>query len=330
MLGPYSSKVWPFLLSKEFGRKRDVKSKDLVSITDLSKEEIEHILSKAETMKKLGSSEELKGKILASCFFEPSTRTRLSFETAMLKLGGSCIGFSESGTTSVKKGESLSDAIKVISYADIIVIRHPQEGSARIVAEETIKPVINAGDGANQHPTQTLLDLFTIRECQGKIDGLQIAMVGDLKYGRTIHSLCLALTHYSAQLYFIAVDPLGLPETIEQELKRKGIQCSFHQKIEEVISKVDVLYMTRIQKERFSEFPIEFDNPCRLFKKQLDSAKKNLKILHPLPRVDEIETSIDKTSYAYYFQQAANGVPVRMALLSILLKLNDAENSSMV
>lgn len=291
--------------------------KDIVSIADLSKEEIELILKNAEKMK---PSDLLKGKILASCFFEPSTRTRLSFEAAMLRLGGSVIGFAEAGTTSAKKGETLSDSMRVIgSYADILVIRHHQEGSARLAAEATDTPVINAGDGANQHPTQTLLDLFTIRECQGKVDELHIALVGDLKYGRTIHSLSLALTHYPVRLYFVAPESLNLPDSITHELRKKGVKFSFHEKLEEVVPKVDILYMSRIQKERFPEMAHGFENPCRLKKGHLEKAKKNLKILHPLPRVDEIEASIDSTPFAYYFQQSANGVRVRMALLALIL-----------
>jgi aspartate carbamoyltransferase catalytic subunit len=237
----------------------------------------------------------------------------------MHHLGGSCIGFSESLSTSNKKGETLFDTMKVISsYADIIAIRHPQEGSARLSADASDKPVINAGDGANQHPTQTLLDLFTIRECQGRIDDLHIVIAGDLKYGRTVHSLALALTHYPVRLYFVSTDTLSLPEAIAHELKKKGLKFSFHTSLEDVLPKADILYMTRIQKERFSP-----DHPdvhaSILTKKHLEKAKPNLKILHPLPRVGEIEEKIDATSHAYYFQQAANGVPVRMALLALLL-----------
>lgn len=301
--------------------------KDLISISDLSKKEIEHLLETAQKMKQNAFPDLLKGKILASCFFEPSTRTRLSFETAMLRLGGACIGFSDSNITSTKKGESLFDMVKVIgSYADIIAIRHPQEGSARLAAESTDKPVINAGDGANQHPTQTLLDLFTIKECQGTLEGLHVALAGDLKFGRTIHSLCLALAHYPVRLYLLSPESLTLPEAIEQELKRKGVKFSFHKKMEEIIPKVDILYMSRIQKERFPELSGEFHNPCRLLKKQLETAKKNLKILHPLPRIDEIDLNIDNTPYAYYFQQMANGVPIRMALLSYLLGADSASS----
>ncbi|MBU6383031.1 MAG: aspartate carbamoyltransferase [Verrucomicrobia bacterium] len=294
--------------------------RDLVSISDVTKEEIQLVLKCAEDMRKRPRPALLKGKILASCFFEPSTRTRLSFETAMLRLGGANIGFADGGITSARKGETLFDAMKVIgSYADLIVLRHPQEGSARLAAEAAGIPVINAGDGANQHPTQTLIDLFTIRECQGKIEDLHIALVGDLKYGRTIHSLSLALSHAPVRLYFVAPESLHLPDSITHELKKKGVKFSFHEKLEEVVPKVDVLYMSRIQKERFPEMAEGFANPCRLKMSHLEKAKSTLKILHPLPRVDEIEGAIDATPFAYYHQQAAHGVVVRMALLALIL-----------
>ncbi len=292
--------------------------RDLVSIADLTKEEIEHVLITAANLRKTPAADLCKGSILASCFYEPSTRTRLSFEAAMLRLGGAVIGFSEASNTSAKKGETLSDSIRVIStYADILVIRHPLEGSARLAAEASDKPVINAGDGANQHPTQTLLDLFSIRECQSKIDDLSIVIAGDLKYGRTVHSLCLALLHYHVRLYFVSPESLQLPEAIVQELRRKGIKFSFHSSLDEVIAKADILYMTRIQKERMGE--IEIENNCRLHLLQLKKAKANLRILHPLPRVDEIDPAIDAVSHAYYFEQAQNGLYVRMALLALLL-----------
>jgi aspartate carbamoyltransferase catalytic subunit len=300
--------------------KNTLNGRDLVSIADLSKPEIELILTTALKLGREPRGELLKGSILASCFFEPSTRTRLSFETAMLRLGGAVIGFADSGITSTKKGETLFDTMKVIgSYADIVVIRHPQEGSARLAADAIDKPVINGGDGANQHPTQTLIDLFTIRECQGKIDDLHIALAGDLKHSRTVHSLSLALAHYPIRLYFVASDHLALPDALSHELKAKGVKFSFHTSLEEVIPKVDILYMTRVQKERFLDAKIDLANQCLLKEKHLEKAKKNLKVLHALPRVDEIEESIDATPFAYYFQQSANGVPVRMALLALLL-----------
>lgn len=303
--------------------KQSLSGRDLISINDLSKQEIELILDAAKNFQKKPHSDLLKGSILASCFFEPSTRTRLSFEAAMHRLGGSVIGFSESHSTSAQKGETLFDAMKIIgSFSDIVVIRHPSEGSARVASEATDKPVINAGDGANQHPTQTLLDLFTIRECQGKIEDLQIALAGDLKYSRTVHSLSLALAHYPVRLYFISPEALSLPEEISMELRKKGVKFSFHSAIQEVLPKIDILYLTRIQKERFldaQQATKAMSNPCRVLKKDLEKVKPNFRLLSPLPRLDEMEKSIDDTPYAAYFQQAANGIPVRMALLSLLL-----------
>ncbi len=303
--------------------KNTLAERDLISISDLSKQEIELVLETANKFQIQQKSDILKGSILATCFFEPSTRTRLSFEAAMHRLGGSVIGFAESAGTSKEKGETLYDTMRVIgSYADLIVIRHPQEGSARLAAEAADIPVINAGDGANQHPTQTLLDLFTIRECQGKIEELHIALSGDLKHSRTVHSLSLALAHYPVRLFFISPESLSLPESISHELRKKGVKFSFHTSIEEVVSKIDILYMTRIQKERFLEAQEPgkaFFNPCMLRKKNLEKVKSNFRILAPLPRIDEIEKSIDATPYAYYFKQAANGIPVRMAILALLL-----------
>jgi len=297
-----------------------LQGRDLVSIHDLSKNEIELILTTARKMQTNPRPDLLKGCILASCFFEPSTRTRLSFEAAMHRLGGSVIGFAEGGITSAKKGEALFDAMKIVgSYVDIGVIRHPQEGSARLAADASATPIINAGDGANQHPTQTLLDLYTIQQHLGKIDDLHIALSGDLKHGRTVHSLCLALAHYDVRLYFVSPENLTIPEAITHELKKKGVKFSFHATIDEVIPKVDVLYMSRIQKERFSDSNTETPSGCLLKKKHLERAKKTLRILHALPRLDEIEKSIDTTPFASYFEQAANAVPVRMALLALIL-----------
>jgi aspartate carbamoyltransferase catalytic subunit len=297
------------------------KNRSLVSIADLSKAEIEFLIKKAAEFKKRQPKELLRGKLLASCFFEPSTRTRLSFEAAMLKLGGQVMGFSEAASTSAAKGETLFDTMKVIGgFADLIVVRHPQEGAARLSSLATKTPVINAGDGANQHPTQTLLDLFSIKECQGSLEGLKIALVGDLKYGRTIHSLVHACTLFDMRLYFISPEQLSLPEPILQELKKKRGKFSFHQSIEEVVDKVDILYMTRIQKERFDEGTYNKVKDCYILKKEtLKKAKKHLKVLHPLPRVNEIDPTIDQTPYAYYFQQAENGLFVRQALLASIL-----------
>lgn len=296
--------------------------KDLISIKDLSKEEIFAILERARQMKMAPAESILKGKILANCFFEPSTRTRLSFEAAMKKLQGEVIGFSEGGSTSVQKGESLYDTMKVIgSYSDVLVIRHPFEGTARLAAAATDKPVINAGDGANEHPTQTLIDLFSIQECQGKLDGLHIACVGDLLYGRSARSLALALKLFDVRLYFVSPPSLSMSDAVCRELRAHGVPFSCHSKMEEVIDKIDVLYMTRVQKERFAD-PIEYAQMSGTFvlkPELLKRGKKNLKVLHPLPRVNEIARSIDDTEYAYYFTQAENGLYVRQALLAILL-----------
>ena len=297
-----------------------LKGRDLLSIEDLSKEEIELVLNTAETLKKTDPSDALKGFVLATCFFEPSTRTRLSFEASMHYLGGSVIGFSDAASTSTKKGEALSDTIKTVScFSDIIVLRHPQEGSAKIAAAISDKPVINGGDGANQHPTQTLLDLFSIKESQGTIDGLHIALAGDLKYSRTIHSLCLALVHYNVRLSFVSPDELPLPADLYDRLQKAHIPCSFHASLDEVMPDIDILYMTRIQQERFPKEMPQIVNSCLLRAHHLDHVKKNLRILHPLPRVDEIDSAIDDSPYAYYFHQVGNGVLVRKALLLLLL-----------
>ncbi|PIS00333.1 MAG: aspartate carbamoyltransferase [Chlamydiae bacterium CG10_big_fil_rev_8_21_14_0_10_35_9] len=295
--------------------------RDLVSIFDLTKSEILYILKKARELKKNPKPDLLKNKILANCFFEPSTRTKLSFEAAMLRLGGKVIGFSDSKITSTEKGESLSDSMKIMSsYADIIVMRHPLEGSAMQAAEVSSVPVINAGDGANQHPTQTLVDLFTIEESQSSLEDLKIAFVGDLRYGRTAHSLALGLSNFKARMYFISPPTLSLPEEETSDLKKKGIKFSFHKSFEEVLDKVDILYMTRIQKERIPYLEYQkLQSQFILQLPHLKKVKKNMKILHPLPRVHEIDIDIDKTPHAYYFQQAANGVFVREAILALFL-----------
>lgn len=298
------------------------KNRDIISINDLTKTEILEILKVARDLKQKPRPSLLNNYVLGSCFFEPSTRTRLSFETAMERLGGRVIGFADPGVTSAKKGESLYDAIKIIGqYADVIAMRHPLEGAARRAAEATDKPILNGGDGANQHPTQTLLDLFTIAECQKKLNNLEVALVGDLKYGRTVHSLAQALCHFGARLHFVAPDALQMPGYICDELKAKKVKFSLHQKIEQIISKVDMLYMTRIQGERFAD-PADYErvkNAFILKADMLKGVKNNLRILHPLPRVNEITTDVDKTKHAYYFEQAENGLFVREALLALVL-----------
>ncbi|OAT27037.1 aspartate carbamoyltransferase [Proteus myxofaciens] len=301
--------------------------KHIISINDLDREDLECVLQVAEKLKRHPNHELLKEKVIASCFFEASTRTRLSFETAIQRLGASVVGFSDSANTSLgKKGETLADTISVIStYTDAIVMRHPQEGAARLASEFSGQvPVINAGDGANQHPTQTLLDLFTIRETQGRLDNLNIAMVGDLKYGRTVHSLAQALAKFTGNhLYFIAPKVLAMPEHILHLLEENGVKYSQHESLDEVMPELDILYMTRVQKERLD--PSEYASVKAQFiltSGDLINVKSTLKILHPLPRIDEITTDVDKTPYAYYFQQAGNGIYARQALLALVLNKN--------
>ncbi len=299
------------------------KGRDIVSIKELSKEEMDIIFEVAREMIPIAKGERknnlLEGKILATLFFEPSTRTRLSFESAMNRLGGSVIGFSNPSATSISKGETLADTVRVMdSYSDVIVIRHPYEGSARLAAEFAKNPVINAGDGAGQHPTQTLLDLFTIHQEFGEIEGLNVALIGDLKYGRTVHSLAYALSYLGANIYLVSPELLRMPSHIIRELKEKPMETD---KIEDVIEDVDVLYVTRIQKERFPD-PTEYKKVAgsyRITPELLKKAKDRAIVMHPLPRVDEIESDVDYTKHARYFQQAFNGVPVRMALLALVL-----------
>ncbi|MFH1257128.1 MAG: aspartate carbamoyltransferase [Candidatus Diapherotrites archaeon] len=305
---------------------KDFPLADVISINDFSRKDIEFVLSKAAAMEKLSPAKKQKilaGKTVASLFFEPSTRTRLSSETAVQNLGGKVIGFSDAGTSSWKKGESLSDTIKIVSnYADIIMIRHPADGSARRAAEVSSKPIINCADGANQHPTQTLLDLYTIKKNFGKIDGLSIGMIGDLKYGRTVHSLAQGLNKFKGiKMYLISPESLRMPEHIIAEVKG-NIEIHESASLEKFLPKLDVLYSTRIQKERFPD-EVEYEkvkNSYILGKEILEHAKKGFKIMHPLPRVNEIKPELDSTNAALYFEQAANGLPVREALLSILIK----------
>ncbi|MFS1562333.1 MAG: aspartate carbamoyltransferase [Candidatus Arsenophonus phytopathogenicus] len=298
--------------------------RDIISINDLKREDLLTVLEVATSLKQHPQPNLQKHKVIASCFFEASTRTRLSFETAIHRLGASVVGFSDSNNTSLgKKGETLADTISVISqYVDAIVIRHPQEGASRLAAQFSGKiPVINAGDGANQHPTQTLLDLFTIQESQGSLNNLHIAMVGDLKYGRTVHSLTQALSKFdNNHLYFIAPEALSMPAHILHLLEEKGVTYSLHDNIEAVLPKLDILYITRVQKERLD--PSEYANVKAQFilnSHELAVAKPGMKVLHPLPRMDEITTEVDKTSHAYYFQQAGNGIYARQALLALIL-----------
>ena len=300
----------------------DFKGRDIISIRDFSKEEILYILKAARRMDKRPDPSLLKGKVMASLFFEPSTRTRLSFESAMTRMGGSVIGFSEPGTTSQRKGETLWDTMKMVEkYADVIVMRHPAEGAARIAAEAAGIPIINGGDGANQHPTQTLLDLYTIQKAKGRLDGLSVGFLGDLKYGRTVHSLAIALSHFNTAMYFISPEALKMPDSYLEELGKKGIKCREETDLMKAVGKLDILYATRIQKERFPD-PFEYKKYAGIYKLDrsiLPHVKPSLKIMHPLPRVDEINPELDETSHALYFEQAGNGIPVRQAMLSLVL-----------
>ncbi len=312
--------------SKNSLKKTDFSLTDVISIYDFSKKDILAVLKRAEeidSMTPMQKSKLLENKIVASMFFEPSTRTRLSFETAIQALGGKVIGFAEAGITSAKKGETFSDTIKVMSnYADLLVMRHPLSGTARLAAEVSLKPILNGGDGSNQHPTQTLLDLYTIKKFVGKLDNLKIGFVGDLKYGRTVHSLATALTHFNATQYYISPESLKMPKHITEEVQEKS-KVYETEDIEKFIPEVDVLYMTRIQKERFPD-EIEYNkvkNAYILTKAMLVNAKKEMKVMHPLPRVNEISTDVDDTPHAIYFQQTAAGIPVREALLDLLSKV---------
>lgn len=294
--------------------------KDLISITDYSKEEYLKIMKLAAEFEENPNQDILKGKIIASLFFEPSTRTRLSFETAINRLGGRVIGFVDPDSSSTTKGETLHDTIKMVStYADLIVMRHPLEGTARYAAEISPVPVINAGDGANQHPTQTLLDMYSILKTQGTLDNMNIFMVGDLKYGRTVHSLLQAMSEFENPIFnFIAPPELQMPKVYKLFLEKKGIKFFEHTEFTEIISQADIIYMTRVQKERFSD-PIEYEkvkNTYILRNYMLKLTKPNVKILHPLPRVNEIHTDVDSNEKAYYFQQAKNGVFTREAIIA--------------
>lgn len=299
-----------------------VMPKSLISIRDFSKEEILHVLDVAKEFEQNHEQNFLVGKVIACLFFEPSTRTRLSFEAAVNRLGARVIGFSDTKNTSVSKGETLEDTIKIVSnYADMIVMRHPTEGAAAVAASVSPVPVVNAGDGSNQHPTQTLLDMYTILQTQGRLDNLTINMVGDLKYGRTVHSLSEAMSDFSPNFIFTAPEELRMPRKYIDMLKAKNIPFRETESLEENIDNCDILYMTRVQQERFpsKEDYDKVKDTYVLSASMLSGVKKNMKILHPLPRVNEITTDVDDTPYAYYFQQARNGMYIRMAVIACLL-----------
>ena len=295
--------------------------RDIISIRDFSKKEILEILQLAEEMEGMDTEKKstlLQGKKLATLFFEPSTRTRLSFESSIQGLGGTVIGFADASTSSTTKGESLRDTVRTVErYCDVIALRHSLEGSARLAAEFVKIPVINAGDGANQHPTQTFLDLYTIQKEMGKIDNLTIGFVGDLKFGRTVHSLALALSHFNVKIYLISPESLRMPKHFLEEIDAEGTKYVETDDLMEVVPTLDILYATRIQKERFHDLA-EYEKAkgfFRIKRSLLNHAKPGLRIMHPLPRVDEIDYEIDETPNAIYFEQLANGIPVRQALL---------------
>jgi aspartate carbamoyltransferase catalytic subunit len=299
--------------------------KNLISITDFSKEEYLKIMELSQKFEENPNQSLLKGKVVATLFFEPSTRTRLSFETAINRLGGKIIGFSDSNSSSVSKGETLHDTIKMVSnYADLIIMRHPLEGSARYAAEIADVPVINAGDGANQHPSQTLLDMYSIKKTQGRLDDINLFMVGDLKYGRTVHSLLMAMSQFKNPIFnFVAPPELAMPDEYKLFLTNQGIRYFEHLEFNEIINQADIIYMTRVQKERFID-PVEYEkvkNVYILKNEMLAGTKPTVRILHPLPRINEIHTNVDSNPKAYYFTQARNGVYTRMAIISHLLNL---------
>jgi len=301
------------------------KGKDIISIKDFSKKEINYILTYGKKMLPYAKGEKykdiLRGRVLSTLFFEPSTRTRLSFESAMNRLGGRVIGFADPGATSQKKGESLADTIRMAdSYSDVIAIRHPQEGAARLAAEFADVPVLNAGDGAGRHPTQCFLDLFTILTEKKKIEKNKVVLLGDLKYGRTVHSLAYALSLYGVDLTFVSPGTLKMPKEVISECKELGLEPTQTSSLEKAIKDADVLYVTRIQKERFPDAE-EYNRVVGAYKIDNDlltNARDDLIIMHPLPRVAEIDPEVDKTPHALYFKQAFNGVPIRMALLSLV------------
>jgi len=305
--------------------------KDIISMNDMSKEEILEILEIAEKIENSSEEEKLnflKGKIIATLFFEPSTRTKMSFESATFRLGAQVLQLPPLEQSSVKKGESFSDTIRMVeSYSDVIVVRHPNDGAARLASTTSKKPVINAGDGSNQHPSQTLLDLYTIKEEKGTLSNLSIAFVGDLKYGRTVHSLVKALTHFNPTIYFVSPKILQMPTYLIDDLDKNNIKYEILEDFRDCLDKIDVFYMTRIQKERFPDIEdYQKVKGVYVINKEniLGKCKEDMIILHPLPRVDEISTDLDETKHALYFKQAKNGIPVRQAMMmKVLDKVKD-------
>lgn len=299
---------------------------NFVTIADLSKEKILYMIKLAQEFEKHPNREILKGKVVATLFFEPSTRTRLSFETAANRLGARVIGFSDAKVTSATKGETLKDTILMVSnYADAIVMRHYIEGAAQYASEVAPIPIINAGDGAHQHPSQCMLDLYSIYKTQGTLENLNICLVGDLKYGRTVHSLIMAMRHFNPTFHFIAPKELAMPNEYKIYCKEHNIKYVEHTAFsEKIINEADILYMTRVQKERFSDL-MEYEkvkNVYILKNDMLNNARDNMKILHPLPRVNEIEYEVDTNPHAYYIQQAQNGLYAREAIICDVLGLS--------
>lgn len=296
--------------------------RSLISITDLTKEEIVRITELAAYFEEHPYEPLLSGRVIASLFFEPSTRTRLSFESAINRLGARVIGFSDTANTSVSKGETFHDTIQVIAnYCDMIVMRHSLEGAPRYASEFSKVPIVNAGDGANQHPSQTLLDLYSIKKAQGRLDDINIVMIGDLKYGRTVHSLLQALSNFNARFTFVAPPELRMPEEYKQFLRDHNLRYTETTEIGDAIRDADIVYMTRVQRERFTD-PMEYErvkNVYVLKNSMLEGTKETMKILHPLPRVGEIDPDVDANPKAYYFNQTENGVYTRMAIISYLL-----------
>jgi aspartate carbamoyltransferase catalytic subunit len=300
-----------------------MKKRNFVTIADLSKEKINYLIEMAQEFEKHPNREILKGKVVATLFFEPSTRTRLSFETAANRLGARVIGFADPKITSGTKGETLKDTILMVSnYADVIAMRHYIEGAAQYASEIAPIPIINAGDGAHQHPSQCMLDLYTIYQTQGTLDNLNIFLVGDLKYGRTVHSLIMAMRHFNPTFHFVAPKELAMPNEYKIYCKENGIKFVEHTAFnEKIIADADIIYMTRVQKERFSDL-MEYErvkNVYILKADMLKGVKQNMKILHPLPRVNEIAYDVDETPYAYYIQQAQNGLYAREAIICDVL-----------
>jgi len=296
-----------------------MKKESFVSIAELSKDKILYLLEMSKEFEKTPNRKILDGKIVATLFFEPSTRTRLSFETAANRLGARVIGFTDPKATSSSKGETLKDTVLMVSnYADIIVMRHYLEGAPKYASEKAPVPIINAGDGANQHPSQTMLDLYSIQKTQGTLENLNIFLVGDLKYGRTVHSLLMAMRHFNPTFHFIAPDELKMPEEYKLYCKKNNIRYVEHTEFtDQIIADADILYMTRIQKERFTDL-MEYEhvkNSYVLRNSMLINSRSNLRVLHPLPRVNEIDHDVDNNPKAYYFQQALNGVYVRQAII---------------